>query len=139
MNTICYEPVTTILIADQDDENRGLVRAVLALKGFDVLEAVNGEDALTLAIEKKPALLLLDLILPVVSGFCVIRRLQEFGLSEMPIIATSLSAATSQRNLALTAGCVAYLEKPYEPDQLDDLLDQFLPGQCANLISVMVH
>jgi len=139
MNTICYEPVTTILVADHDDENRGLVRAVLALKGFDVLEAVNGEDALTLAIEKKPALLLLDLVLPVVSGLCVIRRLREFGLREMPIIATSLSAATSHRNLALTAGCVAHLEKPYEPDQLDDLLDQFLPGARASLISVLVH
>ena len=139
MDTISYEPVTTILVADHDDENRGLVRAVLAMKGFDVLEAMNGEDAVTLAIEKKPALLLVDLVLPLLSGLCVIRRLRELGVSEMPIIATSLGAATSHRNLALTAGCVAHLEKPFEPDQLDDLLDQFLPGARAIPISVLVH
>jgi two-component system cell cycle response regulator DivK len=139
MQTICYEPRTTILVADNDDDNRSLVRAVLALKGFDVLEAIDGEAAYVLAVEKRPALLLIDLKLPLVSGIRVIRKLQEFGPKNMPIIATSLDRPTSHRDLALAAGCVAHLEKPYEPDQLDDLLDQFLPGTRASLISVLVH
>ena len=139
MHTICYEPPTTILVADNDDDNRGLVRAVLALRGFKVLEAIDGEEAYALAVEKKPALLLIDLKLPLVSGIRVIRKLREFGMKEMPIIATSLDQPTSHRELALAAGCVAHMEKPYEPDQLDDLLDQFLPGTGARLISVLAH
>ena len=89
MQTICYEPRTTILVADNDDDNRSLVRAVLALKGFDVLEAIDGEEAYVLAVEKRPALLLIDLKLPLVSGIRVIRKLREFGMKNMPIIATS--------------------------------------------------
>jgi two-component system cell cycle response regulator DivK len=139
MQTICYEPRTTILVADNDDDNRSLVRAVLALKGFDVLEAIDGEKAFVLAVQKRPALLLIDLKLPLVSGIRVIRKLRELGMKNMPIIATSLNRPTSHRDLALAAGCVAHMEKPYEPDQLDDLLDQFLPGTRASLISVLVH
>lgn len=92
-----------------------------------------------LAVEKRPALLLIGLKLPPVSGIRVIRRLREFGIKDMPIIATSLDRPTSHRDLALAAGCVTHMEKPYEPDQLDDLLDQFLPGTRASLISVLLH
>jgi two-component system cell cycle response regulator DivK len=139
MNTICYEPVTRILVADHDDDNRSLVRAVLSMKGFEVLQAVNGEEAFSLAVERKPALLLIDLRLPVMSGIRVIRRLRESGLDQMPIIATSLERHISHRNLALAEGCVAHIEKPVEPDLLDDLLDQFLPGERASVISTLVH
>ena len=139
MQTICYEPRTTILVADNDDDNRSLVRAVLALKGFDVLEAIDGEEAYVLAVEKRPALLLIDLKLPLVSGIRVIRKLREVGIKNMPIIATSPDRPVSHRDLALAAGCVAHIEKPYEPDQLDDILDQFQPGTRASLISVLVH
>jgi CheY-like chemotaxis protein len=109
------------------------------MKGFEVLQAVDGEEAFSLAVEKKPALLLIDLRLPVMSGIRVIRRLRERGFGKLPIIATSLERHISHRNLALAEGCVAHLEKPVEPDLLDDLLDRFLPGERANLISALVH
>ena len=139
MNAICYEPTTTILVADHDDEDRGLIRAVLSLKGFEVLQAINGEQAVTLAIERKPALLLIDLRLPVMSGIRVIRKLRASGLRDMPIITTSLNRPASHHPLALTDGCVAHIEKPVEPELLDDLLDQVLPGERASLVSVLVH
>jgi hypothetical protein len=60
-------------------------------------------------------------------------------MKDMPIIATSLDRPTSHPGLALVAGCVAHMEKPYEPDQLDDLLDQFLAGTRASLVSLLVH
>jgi CheY-like chemotaxis protein len=139
MNAICYEPTTTILVADQDDEERGLIRAVLSLKGFEVLQALNGEQALALAIERQPALLLIDLKLPVMSGIRVIRKLREAGLRHMPIITTSLTPASSHRPLALANGWVAHIDKPVEPDLLDDLLDRVLPGERASIVSVLVH
>jgi len=82
---------------------------------------------------------LIDLELPLVRGIRVIRKLREFGMKDMPIIAASLDRPTSHRDLVLAAGCVAHMEKPYEPDQLDELLDQFLPGTRASLISVLVQ
>lgn len=139
MQTVYYEPSTTILIADHDDENRSLIKAVLAFKGFNVLEAINGEDAFNLAVEKRPALLVIDLKLPVVSGIRVIRKLRQAGCSQIPIIATSLNEPISHRDIALAAGCVAHIEKPVEPDQLDDLLEQFLPGESASLVSALVN
>jgi CheY-like chemotaxis protein len=91
-------------------------------------------------------LLLIDLKLPLVSGIRVIRKAGSVSFASlgawdeiMPIIATSLERPTSHRDLALTARCVAHMEKPYEPDQIGDVLDQFLPGTRASLISVLVH
>ena len=139
MNTVFYESPTTILIADNDDETRGLIKAVLIWKGFEVLEATDGEEAFTLAVERHPALLVIDLKLPVVSGIRVIRKLRTAGIPHVPIIATSLSAPTTHGSIALAAGCVAHIEKPIEPDQLDELLDRFLPGEQANLVSGLVH
>lgn len=139
METVFYESPTTILIADNDDETRSLIRAVLTWKGFEVLEAIDGVEAFNLAVEKQPALLVIDLKLPVVSGIRVIRKLRASGIQQVPIIATSLSVPTSHRSIALAAGCVAHIEKPVEPDQLDELLDQFLPGERANLTSQLIH
>lgn len=139
MNTIYYETPVTILIADHDEDNRCLLKAVLTLKGFHVIEALNGEDAFNLAVEKQPSLVVIDLKLPRVNGFRVIRKLRHAGLLNTPIIAISLSVPTSHRSTALAAGCVAHIEKPVEPDLFDELLDQFLPGQRADLITALVH
>jgi CheY-like chemotaxis protein len=139
MNTICYEPTSTILVADHDDEDRGLIRAVLSLKGFEVLQATNGEQAIMLAIERRPALLLIDLKLPLIGGVRVIRKLRESGFCRMPIVTTSLSERALSHPLAFADGCVAHIDKPVELELLDDLLDQILPGERASLISVLVH
>jgi two-component system cell cycle response regulator DivK len=137
--TVCYEPTTRLLVADHDDENRSLLRAVLTMKGFEVLQAVDGEEALSLAIERRPALLLMDLRLPLMNGTRLIRRLRECGLRQIPIITTSLSETNSHHDPVLVEGSVAHIENPVELELLDDLLDRVLPGQRANLISVLVH
>jgi CheY-like chemotaxis protein len=139
MNTIFYESRTTILIADSDDETRSLIKAVLTWKGFQVLEASDGAEAYDLALANQPALLFIDLKLPVLSGISVVRKLRAAGVLHIPIIATSPTAQPAQHRVALASGCVACIEKPIEPDQLDELLDRFLPGEQALVVSASIH
>ena len=128
------------MIADCDEDNRCLLKSILELKGFNVLEAADGQEAFDIAIERQPDLVVIDLKLPVVSGFTVIRRIRRLaGLSETPIIAISSNKPISHSRLALAAGCAAHMEKPIEFDRLDLLIDQFLPGGRWQLASALVH
>ncbi len=132
--------IATVLVADSDEDNLCLLNSVLALKGFDVLAANDGQEVVDLATRRRPDLILIDLKLPIISGFTAIRRIKKLAsLRDIPIIATSLSKPTSHRQLALAAGCAAHLDKPVDFDQLDALIDQFLPGYRWELASALVH
>ena len=134
------QPILTIMIADHDEDNRCLLKSVLELKGFVVFEATNGQEAVDVAIEMLPDLLLIELKLPVVSGFTAIRRIKKHdGLRQTPIIAFSVNRPASHHKLALAAGCTAHLEEPIEFDQLDALLEQLLPGERLQWASALVH
>src|SRR5258706_10838945 len=133
-------PVPTIMIADNNEDNRCLLKSILELKGFVVLEAANGQEAVDLAIEMLPDLLLIELKLPVVSGFTAIRRIKKHDeLRQTPIIGVSCNRPASHHKLALAAGCSAHLEEPIEFDQLDALLDRLLPGERLQWASALVH
>src|SRR5262245_60598547 len=101
MNIVFHETPLTILIADNDDETRGLIKAVLTWKGFEVVEAIDGIEAYNLVVERQPALILIDLKLPVVSGIRVIRKLRAAGIEHVPIIATSFNVPACHRSIAL--------------------------------------
>jgi len=97
----------TIMIADCDEDNRCLLKSILELKGFNVLEAADGQEAFDIAIERQPDLVVIDLKLPVVSGFTVIRHIRRLaGLRETPIIAISSNKPISHSRLALAAGAL---------------------------------
>ena len=133
-------PGSTIMLADADEESRCLTRSILEIKGFSVVEATNGQEAVELARIRRPDLVLIDLKLPVVSGFTAIRRLKKDEiLRNIPIIAVSFNRPDSHEKLAIAAGCAAHLEKPIEFDHLEALLDRFFPGECWKLVSAMVH
>lgn len=115
------QAIATILVADSDDDNRYLLRSLLELKGFHVFLATDGQEAIDTALRQRPDLVLIQLKLPVVSGFTVIRRMRKCSaLREVPIIAVSLSNPTANRNVALAAGCTAHIEDPIEFDALDE-------------------
>jgi len=134
------EPNPTILLADSDEDSRYLLRSLLELKGFQVLEANDGQQAIDISVRSKPDLLLIQLKLPVVSGFTAIRRIRKLEeLRAVPIIAISFNNPTSNRNLALAAGCNAHIENPIEFDLLDALVDQLLPGDRLPLASVLLQ
>ena len=80
-----------IMIADHDKDERGLLRAMLKLKGVIVIEAADGQAAIELAIDKSPDLMVVDLMLPRVSGSVAIRRIRKrAGMKDLPIVAISL-------------------------------------------------
>ena len=135
-----HQSMPTILVADNDDDNRYLLRSLLELKGFDVLLATNGQEAIDTAVRKRPDLVLIQLKLPLISGFTVIRRMRKCSaLRGVPIIAVSLNKPTANRNVAIAAGCNAHLENPIEFDLLDQLLDRLLPGERLPLASLLIQ
>ena len=121
------KPFPLVMIADHDDEERCILRAILKLKGFKVVEAADGQEAINLATEATPDLLLVDLRLPRVSGLAVIRQIKnQARLRNLPLITVLLSASGGQHSRLAEAS--AHLQKPVEFDQLTSLIDRLLPG-----------
>lgn len=134
------EPIPTILVAESDDDARFLLKSLLELKGFQVLEANDGKEAIDIALSKRPDLLLIQLKLPVVSGFTAIRRIKKhWELHDMPIIAISMNNPTTNHNLALAAGCHAHVENPIEFGRLEVIIDRLLPGDRLPLASLLIQ
>ena len=130
----------TVMVVDNDEDELCLLSSIFGLKGFDVLEAINGKDAVDLATRWRPELILMELRLPIISGFTAIRQIRQLStLRDTPIIAFSAPEPGRHDQLALAAGCVAHLEKPIDFDQLDILIDQYLPGHRWELVSSLVH
>ena len=136
MRTHKVKKLPLIMIADNDEDERCLLRAVLRLKGFNVIEATNGREAVSLAIERRPDLLMMDLGLPIVSGAAAIRQIRkQSGLRNRPIVAYSQDRRRSQSKQNGTRGLTVQVEKPIRYEELDDLLDRFLPGRRLQLAS----
>ena len=125
MKTAESKPSRLVMIADNDEEERCILKAILKLKGFRVVEAADGQEAINLATKATPDLLLVDLRLPRVSGLTVIRQItNQARLRNLPMVTVSLSTADGKR--PRVAGSAAYLEKPVEFDQLTSLIDRLL-------------
>ena len=110
-----------VLIVDDDARNRKLARDVLDLAGLETLEAATGEDAIALARERLPDLVLMDLRLPDLDGGEALRRLKaEPATAHIPVVA--LTAVAGAREALLGAGFAGTIEKPIDvrafPDQV---------------------
>ncbi len=113
-----------LLLAEDDDDIADLVVAVLEGAGFTVERAVNGEQAVSMAIASNPDLLLMDMNMPVLSGIDAIKALRGKGLTS-PAIALSASASSSAKEIALAAGCDDYLVKPIDLPSLINVIEKF--------------
>ena len=129
------KPSPLAMIADNDEEERCILKAILKLKGFKVVEASDGEEAINLATKGTPDLLLVDLRLPRVSGLTVIRQIKnQARLRNLNVITVSLTASTGQGSRI--AGSSAHLQKPVDFDRLTSLIDRLLPGPQLQLAQV---
>lgn len=118
---------TKILVVDDNQDNRELVVKVLRNRGFTVVEAVDGEDALAKADAERPALILMDISIPKIDGYEVTRRLkEERGLKEIPVVALTAHAMKGDRELALAAGCAGYIPKPINVREFPEQILAFL-------------
>jgi CheY-like chemotaxis protein len=116
------------LLVEDFEDSRFMMRRLLELAGYTVVEASDGERAVELAVQEKPALILMDLSLPKLDGLAATRQIRqhrEVGCT--PIVAISAHDSPETRNEALDAGCNEYVTKPIDFDQLGELVKRFLP------------
>ncbi|HJY28769.1 MAG TPA: response regulator [Pyrinomonadaceae bacterium] len=120
------EPQTVLLVEDTED-NRFMMRRLLEMTGYRVIEAMNGEEAVKLAKKESPNLILMDLSLPVIDGLAatrLIRKLPEF--KSTPIIAVSAHDTSDFQSEAMDAGCNTYVTKPIDFNELELLIAKLL-------------
>lgn len=116
-----------VLVVDDDPLNRKLARDVLRAAGFDTLEAARGQEALALARERLPDVVLLDLRLPDLDGIETLRRLKaDPAAGGIPVVA--LTAVAGARDALLHAGFDGYLEKPIDVEALPAEVRRHCPG-----------
>lgn len=114
----------TILICEDDQNLRQLIRVVIG-DGYRFAEATDGDEAVELALKLRPDLIILDLMLPKVSGFDVLGRLRrELPPPETHIVVISAWADADQA--ALVAGADRFVPKPFEPDELSAIVTEVL-------------
>ena len=116
-----------VLVVEDFEDNRFMLRRLLEMSGYRVVEAVNGEQAVETAARVRPDLILMDLSLPKLDGLAATRRIREQeGLASVPIVAVFAHDTTDFHSDALAAGCDEYVTKPIDFDQLDALLKRLL-------------
>ena len=116
-----------VLIAEDNAVNRELLRELLEARGYRVLEACNGQEAVQILKETLPDILLLDLNMPVLDGFGVIARIrQDATLAALPALAVTANAMRGDRERILNSGFDGYLAKPINAVLLHQELERFL-------------
>ena len=116
-----------ILIVEDQEDNRTILRDLLSKAGFDLIEAVNGEDGVALALSKRPDLILMDIQLPVMDGYEATRRIKANSeLKTIPVIAVTSYALSGDEAKARAAGCDGYIAKPFSPRQLLATVREYL-------------
>lgn len=108
-----------ILVIEDQEDNRRILRDLLTSIDYEVIEAVNGEDGVRSAIAHQPDLILMDIQLPDFDGYEATRRIKANpALTPVPIIAVTSYALSGDDVKAFEAGCDAYVTKPYSPRAL---------------------
>jgi two-component system cell cycle response regulator DivK len=121
----------TILCIEDNPNNMLLLKRILLSFGYKVLEATNGLDGLQMAETSDADLVLLDINLPDIDGYEVIRRLRSdknWVRSQIPIVVISANALVGDDEKALSAGCNAYVTKPVDFQELRNVVQTYLPS-----------
>lgn len=119
-----------ILLIEDHEDNRRIVRDLLTSVGYELIEAVTGEDGVALAEQHRPDLILMDVLLPGLNGYDATRLIKaKPDLQQIPIIAVTSYALSGDDVQALEAGCDAYISKPFSPRELLAKIREFLPAE----------
>jgi two-component system, cell cycle response regulator DivK len=117
----------TVLLVEDTDDNRFMMRRLLEMTGYRVVEARNGEEAVQLAQTEIPQLILMDLSLPIIDGLAATRLIRKLpGFELTPIIAISAHDTCDFQSEAIKAGCNSYVTKPIEFNELERLIAQLM-------------
>jgi len=118
----------TVLHVEDNEYNRKMVHQLLRSTSYRLIEAVDGEQGLTMALQEIPDLVLTDVQLPKLSGLEVTRRLRaDSRTAHIPIVVITSFALSGDDQKAKDAGCSAYMAKPYSPLELLDMIRKLAP------------
>jgi two-component system cell cycle response regulator DivK len=105
-----------ILVVEDTEDNRKIIRDLLTSAGYETIEAVTGEEGVAMAAEHRPDLILMDVQLPVLDGYEATRRIKANpALRHIPVIAVTSYALSGDEEKTREAGCDAYVAKPFSP------------------------
>jgi CheY-like chemotaxis protein len=128
----------TILLVDDFDDTRLMMKIWLSRKGYRVVEAETGEEAINLAQRELPDLIIMDVMMPGMNGLDATQRIREYqALSLTPIVAVSAYGAHEYRSLAIDAGCNEYVTTPFEPNKLAELIRKLIARREASGINAL--
>jgi len=117
-----------ILIVEDTEDNRQIMRDLLSNAGYSLIEAQTGEEGVTMAKAHRPDLILMDIQLPVLDGYEATRRIKaDTAVAGIPIIAVTSYALSGDEAKTRAAGCDGYIAKPFSPRQLLAKVREFLP------------
>ena len=122
-----YKLSPTILLVEDSEDSRQVISVSLREKGYQVVLAVNGQEAVNVALNARPDIILMDLNLPIVDGFAATEQIRQHpALSNIPILAITAYDTYGMKDAALEAGCDGYISKPLDFDRLDEILRRIL-------------
>ncbi len=125
-------PASTILVVEDFDDTRLMMRMWLVKKGYRVIEAETGEDAIVVAEREHPDLIIMDIMMPGMNGLDATQRIRQYqSLRRTPIVAVSAYGADEYRQFAIEAGCDEYVSTPFEPRELAELIQSLLASKNA--------
>lgn len=117
----------TILLVEDFDDTRLMMKMWLMRHGYRVLEAETGEEGVEVAQRERPDLIIMDMMMPGMNGLDATQRIrQDRDLRETPIVAVSAYGVDEYRRIALAAGCNEYVSTPFEPSSLADLIKSLI-------------
>jgi two-component system cell cycle response regulator DivK len=117
-----------ILIVEDTEDNRQIMRDLLGGVGFDLVEAHDGEAGVIAASQHKPDLILMDFQLPILDGYEATRRIKTNPATrDIPVIAVTSYALSGDEAKAMEVGCSGYIAKPFSPRKLLAKVREFLP------------
>ena len=117
-----------ILVVEDQADNRRIMRDLLTRSGYEIVEAMTGEEGVTLAETQQPDLILMDIQLPIIDGYEATRRIKANpALHHIPIIAVTSYALSGDDVKAYAAGCNDYVAKPFSPRALLAKVREYLP------------
>jgi DNA-binding response OmpR family regulator len=124
--------VTTLLLIDDDPENRDILKTRLEQAGYQVVEAQNGEEGLALSVSCKPDLIFLDVMMPKMDGWQVCRSLKgNPATSQVPIVMLTACSKQVEELRGYESGANDYMMKPWDHNRLLEVVRKWLPGASS--------
>ena len=119
----------TIMVVEDYDDTRLLLRQALEAKGYRVLEAINGQEAVDVSMREHPDLILMDLDLPILDGIAAMQQIREQAdMTDVPIVAVTAYPMSYTHVKAFAKGCNEYMSKPIDFAELYEILNRYVPA-----------